>query len=146
MFNKLAEIKLELILGAIVLAFVGYFVFNYFHKDKVIDQLKTTVIRQKVEDAGLKDQVKNQQASAVIAEAVTTQVKKDAQALQEKGKAIQKKTDTKVAVAEKHYQQLPPTPENTAAEDAATSKAIIDGMWETYCTVKPEAPECSANP
>lgn len=143
MFAKLAEWKLEAALAGILLAIASYFVFNYFHKDAVIDQLKTTVVTQQVENVGLKDQVKDQQASGKIDDAVAVQVKTQVQALQDKGREIFHRTAAKVTAIEKSYEKLPSTDENADKEDKETSVVIIDGVWDTFCTVKPEAPECT---
>lgn len=144
MLTKLSELKMELILAGILALLVSYFVWNYFHKDTVIDRLKETAVVQKIENAGLKEQVSDQETSAVITEKVNTQVKKGSDELRAKAQDVQTKTDTKVAKIEQTYKQLPATPENQVAKEAAKSAAVSEGMWDTYCTVKPDAAECSA--
>lgn len=139
-----AKFKLELILGLVLMGFIGYFVWNYNHKDVVIDKLKTAVVAQKIENTGLKDQVQDQKVDASINETVNTQVATETRQLESKVTAIQKKTDTKIAQIEKRHDQQPATPENTAAEDAETSAALIDGMWETYCSAQPDGSGCGA--
>jgi hypothetical protein len=145
MFN-FAKFKIEMILAAVLIAVVGYFMWNYHHKDAVIDKLKTEQVATKIENQVLTNTVEHQEGEKLVNEAVNLAVKKQADNIHVKTDKIQKKTDEKIKDIEHYYDEQPKTPENARAEEIATSTAIIGGMWETYCVAKPDAAECQTKP
>lgn len=140
----LVEMKLKLIIGGIVIALLAGGWFAWEARGSKIDALKKDVIIAKVENGSLKDTADTTAKSGAITEKINTAIAVDAKVIEKKHDKIANKVEAKVDAIDKIFDALPKTPENKVQQDQQTSVALIDGLWESYCTAAPGATECAA--
>jgi hypothetical protein len=138
-----AEYKLKLIIGAIVIAGVGAAYWSYTSRGEEIKTLEANAAVSTIAIGSLENTVVDQKGSAEIKEVINTAVVKDAEKITTRHDKISEKRKDKVQSIEKLFDELPKTQENIDERDTQTSVAMIDGLWDTYCSGMPDDPGCS---
>lgn len=141
----LAEFKMKLIIGGILCAVVAGGWFAWDARGNKIEKLQGEAVIAKVAVGGLVKTVETQKGAALITEAINTAITVDAEKIVVRQDKVTAKRQKAVADIEKIFDALPPTSDNIQERDTQTSKALINGLWDTYCTGMPNATSCTAS-
>ncbi len=130
--NPLLDIRIVLFL--IVMAVIGYGLWDYHEKEVTIQNLQKTVAVDNVAVKADTLSITETAKSTTIDNSVSTALASATTAADTKISNVQQATTTKVATIKTQYKAQPATPANAAAEAAEIDAAQIDGLWSTYCT------------
>ncbi|MQA41395.1 hypothetical protein [Rugamonas aquatica] len=96
--------------------------------------------------AGLEKTVKEEQGSADIKEQINTEEVAEAQQIATRQDDLASRRRTAVANIDRTFDAMTATPLHASERDNATSAAMIDGLWSSYCAGQPAAPQCVKTP
>jgi preprotein translocase subunit YajC len=144
MFELEAIAAMKMKLGIFVLALLAALVlyFNYQHMQKLVAKANTTITEQHTEIVSQADTIKTDGIVKKIDEDTQVALQKDEKAVAVKHESIQQKVVEKEHVIQQHFEALPVSPENLAAEQEQLSESRIDALWEAYCAATPAAAQC----
>lgn len=147
-----STLTIRLIALAVIVSVLGGLVYAWNNKEKLLCDLKTEVVVNKIESGSLKDTIKKDGIAKVIESDVRSDLSNKTITLSDKQDSlkdnvskkekdvINKYTDLKIKKIKENIQ--PKMVEDTSEKDTELSTIRINGLWDQYCTDSQEHEKC----